>query len=92
MAKVIAFAWFGCIALLSTNLNGSTKDPKVAEKNMAEKRQFNENHCKSKGLIYVDKIYGKGECVTSDELVRITIENSEKLKEIEKSRANNGLR
>ena len=67
-------------------------DKYVAEKEMAEKRQFNENHCKSKGLIYVDKIGAKGECVTREELVKITIENSEKLKEIQKSRANDGLR
>ena len=67
-------------------------DPKVAERETAEKRQFNENHCKSKGLIYVEKIGAKGECVTREELVKITIENSEKLKEMQKSRANDGLR
>jgi hypothetical protein len=43
-------------------------------------------------LIYVDKIGAKGECVTQQELVKITIENSEKLKEIQKSRANEGLK
>ena len=67
-------------------------DPQVIAKEAAEKREFNQNHCKSKGLVYVEDLSSKGECVTSEELVKITMENAKRLKEIEKSRANDGLR
>ena len=29
-------------------------DPQVIAKEAAEKREFNQNHCKSKGLVYVE--------------------------------------
>lgn len=67
-------------------------DPQVVAKEAEEKRQFNDAHCKSKGLIYVENLSSKGECVTQEELVRITLENSKSLKEIQKSRANDGLK
>ncbi len=67
-------------------------DPKAIATEAAEKRSFNDAHCKSKGLIYIENISSKGECVTQDELIKITLENSKKLKEIEKSRANTGLK
>ena len=67
-------------------------DPQVIAKEAAEKREFNQNHCKSKGLVYVENLSSKGECVTNEELVKITMENAKRLKEIEKSRANDGLR
>jgi hypothetical protein len=67
-------------------------DPQVVAKEVEEKRQYNDAHCKSKGLIYVENISSKGECVTQEELVKITLENSKRLKEIQKSRANEGLK
>lgn len=72
------------------------RDPKVIEqelKEMAEKRKFNEEHCRGKGLIYyAETSYSKGECITLAELGKISAENAKKMKEMEKSRANEGLR
>ena len=67
-------------------------DPQVVAKEVEEKRQYNDAHCKSKGLIYVENVSSRGECVTQEELVKITLENSKRLKEIQKSRANEGLK
>lgn len=68
------------------------KDPKLIEKELAEKKEFNNNHCKEKGLIYVENISGKGECVTLEDLAKISAENIEKMKSIDKSNANTGLK
>ena len=67
------------------------KDPKLAEKELAEKKKFNKNHCKEKDLIYVENITGRGECVTLEDLAKIHADNLEKMKSIDKSNANIGL-
>lgn len=68
------------------------EDPKIIDKELAEKNKFNKNHCKEKGLIYVENITGKGECVTLEDLAKISADNIEKMKSIDKSNANTGLK